>query len=543
MPFSIIKTPAGQVAVIPAIAQQLIGLGLVRQTAAGLEGDSKDAIERAIEDGGLGVCDFCTAQGVTAVFEIDDFDMLDGHRSTKGWAACAECQPLVRAEDRVAILERSIAGSSDPTNPMVAEALKQLHARFWAARGRKASKDATFAGTIAAVRDHILKAPGGWTQARLAAIAKRLRVSHDDIQRLALMTDDEFLAYCKHASNHPDDLTRALQKVAAQMDELQLQAERDRLAADSFNSPFMDPKRPWLAAVESQFAALRVGASILDAGPYRFPSLYRICAIDMKPLRTAESYAWGPDPLAACMMASQTIPADIPLTIDMLPGSSGWWHFAAPIDIKTIDDQLGVMAILWFWFHDAVEISGAKRPALVVSLYTWSKAHKAPVASGVFRWMVGEDINAMLQRATLEYTTDADMGKIGRDEFLVNIGKTVRFMAAGFSWLQQTILTTDAGHIERHRRKGLQREHKLDAQPADIRIVQLRRMGRAEGATEPSEPGEPVAWSCRWVVRGHWRKYHYRDGSLRSKFILPFIKGPADKPLRMAKQTVFAVSR
>lgn len=115
----------------------------------------------------------------------------------------------------------------------------------------------------------------------------------------------------------------------------------------------------------------------------------------------------------------------------------------------------------------------------------------------------------------------------------------VRFLLAASTWLNQRILSIGSGHIERHRRKQIARENNVPP-PTDVRVIQLRRLesephGQAAGA-------EAVEWSCRWIVNGHWRNQPYKD-STKLIYIMPFVKGPADKPLKVPTHTVYQVSR
>ena len=50
----------------------------------------------------------------------------------------------------------------------------------------------------------------------------------------------------------------------------------------------------------------------------------------------------------------------------------------------------------------------------------------------------------------------------------------MRVFLAGCAWLQQRIKVTSDGHIERHRRKQLARDHHAPL-PGDVNIIELRR--------------------------------------------------------------------
>ncbi|KAA8828682.1 hypothetical protein [Bifidobacterium tissieri] len=74
---------------------------------------------------------------------------------------------------------------------------------------------------------------------------------------------------------------------------------------------------------------------------------------------------------------------------------------------------------------------------------------------------------------------------------------------------------------------------------SEVKLVYLRenRTSPREGDVESVEPSRE--YSCRWIVRGFYRNQPYGPNrSLRRKqWIPPYVKGPADKPLKL-KPTV-----
>jgi hypothetical protein len=71
-----------------------------------------------------------------------------------------------------------------------------------------------------------------------------------------------------------------------------------------------------------------------------------------------------------------------------------------------------------------------------------------------------------------------------------------------------------------------------------VRVLDLRRPRSDHGGKSRS-----VAWSSRWMVSGHWRNQWYPSARThRQRYILPYIKGPADKPLDV-RSTVRALRR
>lgn len=70
-------------------------------------------------------------------------------------------------------------------------------------------------------------------------------------------------------------------------------------------------------------------------------------------------------------------------------------------------------------------------------------------------------------------------------------------------------------------------------------MIQLRR---TEAQPHPTADGENVEWSCRWIVNGHWRNQPYKD-ERKLIYIMPYVKGPDDMPLKVPTHTVYQVSR
>jgi len=76
-------------------------------------------------------------------------------------------------------------------------------------------------------------------------------------------------------------------------------------------------------------------------------------------------------------------------------------------------------------------------------------------------------------------------------------------------------------------------------------VAQVRLLRRLE-EPEAHEDGCSAArdWSCRWLVGAHWRNQFLPSrGDHEPRYIAPYVKGPADKPLRVRGRSVSAASR
>jgi hypothetical protein len=77
---------------------------------------------------------------------------------------------------------------------------------------------------------------------------------------------------------------------------------------------------------------------------------------------------------------------------------------------------------------------------------------------------------------------------------------------------------------------------------APERVISLITLRRKKG--KPNQDPNPVPWSRRWVVKGHWRRQWYPSiGKHDWKYIAEFIKGPEGKPLVITERRVFNFKR
>lgn len=96
------------------------------------------------------------------------------------------------------------------------------------------------------------------------------------------------------------------------------------------------------------------------------------------------------------------------------------------------------------------------------------------------------------------------------------------------TFLQQRILVSPKFVADRVARRRVERAARKPP-TKEIRVIALRRVERRTGEAEQRD----VEWTCQWIVRGHWRnQWHPRPKHYQPKWIVPYVKGPEDKPLR-----------
>lgn len=229
---------------------------------------------------------------------------------------------------------------------------------------------------------------------------------------------------------------------------------------------------------------------------------------------------WSPEMCSLLEGVSAGMP-EWTLRRDAIPDERGFVWFSKPLtlpfwpsagrrDLRAIGfTSLGRYLIVTFWFVD--------------------DAHH-PWPGAALAWDYGTVWQSMLKEPErLEMSVENEQ----RHDMLG------RYLAATFALMEQRIIVA---HQQRPDRATRKRAAEVWAHEPMIRVVQLRR-----AVTHPHAPegGDPVTWSCSWVVRGHWRQQACGPSysERRPVFVLPHVKGDPDKPLKPPRAKVFAVIR
>jgi hypothetical protein len=359
----------------------------------------------------------------------------------------------------------------------------------------------------------------------LAAPGDRFTFNHP---RIAAMTDAELAAFVADFGATPQELEAAMTR--AQM----YTEDPDR---PMFPAVTLDPARPWMLALEMQFAALRNACITRDA-PGEIDDepppqgLREACAVAASILPRCEAFAWSHDTAAAVLLASRSVPRASVLSASTLPARACWWYFTEPLPLLArpeleidLGDEIGTIDTR----HLAAISCAATDDGYISVICYRPLPNRGPLATTTFFAREGITVE--------EFASDIAHVDV-REGTRRGAVEVAQFVAAACAWLQQRIAIWSSARVERHRRKQIGREHRVP-EPLDVKVVELRRL-----ESQPRTPGlgEHVEWSCRWVVNGHWRNQPYKD-SRKLIFIMPFMKGPADRPLKVPTHTVYAVDR
>ena len=292
-------------------------------------------------------------------------------------------------------------------------------------------------------------------------------------------------------------------------------------------------------ALEMQIAALRWWQS-KDGGDhaaYHEMMVQRVIetsgAVSLavgEPLAMGDTYYWSPQ---MCAMLS-AVAADIPpmtLRDDLLPSESGYCWFATPIQTPGGDQ---IVAATWAFRGGALHAYGW-RPDNAFSWDGRSTAsrnlpHGLPFV--YLPWAAGYS-NELLLDGTEPGIASSQDGLPARFSMAF-----ARVFAAGLVLLNQRIIVPSNHRPDRASRK---RAEGVFHQEPVVRVVELRRrQAKSEHHDEP----DVIDWACQWVVSGHWRQQWYPSlNAYQPRWIMPYVKGPEDKPLKPPRAKVFAVVR
>lgn len=522
------------------------------------------------------LCDFCSAENPPWQFDVPAFvvDIAPAKPFTSAGAlaTCRACRGLVEAQAEEALFQRAlghytVAAAMAQIPPVLAQdALRALHARFWAEYRKAGAPTARMTTARRIWLAEAFSTALAKLKANDVSVRELVRRSgKTDAEWLALLklTDDELMAFVEREG---EDLIAVVEAMAAE-------------------APRPDPllvERPWMAALEAQWSAvatLDLLAKALKAHDCKAPTggvwmedsaspvinpahgkndLAINWERDAQVLRIAETYAWYGDALQAVRQAAQSVPDDVPLSKDMIPGTGhGFWWFTPPLEgIATTVHHAQVDGLLW----SLANRGESGRPSHVVfSAYVRDTVAGTmrPVPTTMFRWSFGQTQAEMVQAMTTAYEQAYGPGGIwekqaprtfGKGPTLAAVQALAGFFMAGCAWLQQEILHVVEGGVQRHRRRQLQREYRLAQPVGAVKVIALRRShyehADAPAVTAAPETADTRTYTCQWVVRGHWRNVACGPARTerRLRFIHPYIAGPDGLPLRTQRK-VFAVVR
>jgi hypothetical protein len=237
------------------------------------------------------------------------------------------------------------------------------------------------------------------------------------------------------------------------------------------------------------------------------------------------------------LTAAAALPLDCELSPESRPCTDGFWWFERPIRLPCPEHDNEVEEIVAISWGDAHFGFPEHFPAL-----------RTPPPHGIgwtaFALSGGRAVGIPYIEEFLPnnvpvhewcWQREVEERKLGNAARLIEVLN--RVIVAGFLLVDDRIVTTSPYRLHRAARRRL--EHKgLEHEPL-VRVVELRRRAHEARAHAGHMDAE---WACRWLVRGHWHRYHTKNG-LQPRWVSPYVKGPDDKPLKRPRAEVFAVVR
>jgi hypothetical protein len=106
-----------------------------------------------------------------------------------------------------------------------------------------------------------------------------------------------------------------------------------------------------------------------------------------------------------------------------------------------------------------------------------------------------------------------------------DFGDFAATLLATWTLMQQSLSVSQRIPVDRPERRRCARANL----PQDVLIVRLRRHSLDDSR---EDVGDPVPWSHRWLVSGHWRNQWLPSRAChRLQWIAGYVKGPENKPL------------
>ena len=278
-------------------------------------------------------------------------------------------------------------------------------------------------------------------------------------------------------------------------------------------------------------------------------------AIEVKSILGARAYWVSEEMTRLAAHAAHSMPAQ-PLAESDLPCPMGFLVFEEGVPIPDVHGKTvvcsafrwsrqlgcseldekhehGVDGVMWAYYTDMQD-----------SRDDYVKQYKAESSDIRRRFpsrlaLLGEDFEAFgAGEANVDRIKEHLNAEATREQLIEALTMMRRLPLALWTLMGQTIGEVSDHRQDRSSRRRLGKARSPLAE-SNVTVVRLRRPKH-----ESMEPaGEPVDWTHRWIVSGHWRNQWLPSaGRHRLQWIAPFVKGPEDKPLKI-KRRVHALVR
>jgi hypothetical protein len=235
-------------------------------------------------------------------------------------------------------------------------------------------------------------------------------------------------------------------------------------------------------------------------------------------LRAGETFSVAEPICRLIGTAADSLPTAT-LVRELLPAAGGWVYFDRPFPMSefTSDGYHPLLqALSWTTFRDGIVVG--------VFMTRPQDGKPWPILHMNYPWLFGANVR--------EVATE-----VPTPEPIPGFTEYSCYLMALLLFMRQRILVASARYIAN--RQARKRIAKAIGHEPVVKVIELR--ARDYQQRDESE-GTGMEYTCQWLVRGHWHQYHTREG-LQPRWVMPYVKGPSDKPLRVAEKVAYEVVR
>lgn len=287
-------------------------------------------------------------------------------------------------------------------------------------------------------------------------------------------------------------------------------------------------------------ACIRAGAMPIRPPGDIHTAAQELARLEAERVRNGELFWVNGDMTDLVATAAKTMPGFTLSPADM-PSPCGFMVFDKPIHTVTSPysgDGFPIVAASW----GPCPFADYKNGGVWASWYS-DTSH---VIDGPHNAALPDEVKAMMKGALPRFTYDHESvapfsdtalktATVTGEEPSSDSGLGVDVLKAAWLLMAQPLAELSDVEPDRAARKRLRR---ASQEPKPVRVIELRRPQRSEGAAAGGRE-----YHHAWVVRGHWRQQWFPKREVhRPVWIAPHIKGPEGAPL-IGGEKVYALKR
>ena len=269
-------------------------------------------------------------------------------------------------------------------------------------------------------------------------------------------------------------------------------------------------------------------------------------------LARALPFYWESNTMGLVMAAAEKLPEERSIAAEDLVADFGFAWFPGPyIELRNPStgregDLMSITESSFCWARKKDELWLVSFMDVSVKLDGIARVMEYPIPLCVNPIKLGENVHDVSEIAACTYSSSEEAARFARemdrDPFDMEMiaydlyTKRSRFQFAALIFAGQKVLKVSEPRMAP---RGMRKRGEVISN--DYRVVSLRAHHYEQRRDQAG--GGPIDWSCRWLVRGHWRNQFYpASDDHRTIWIEPHVKGPDDKPMKSSK-VVYHINR